>query len=52
MTGDVGKLYAEALFELSLEMGDPEPVYKELNNYNDIFRTNPDFIKLLFSFCN
>lgn len=49
MTGDVGKLYAEALFELSLEMGDPEPVYKELNNYNDIFRTNPDFIKLLFS---
>ncbi|MGN0621938.1 MAG: ATP synthase F1 subunit delta [Porcipelethomonas sp.] len=49
MTGDVGKLYAEALFELSLEAGDPEPVYTELNEYNSLFSENPDFVKLLFS---
>lgn len=49
MTGDVGKLYAEALFDLSLEGDNLETVYEELNGYNSIFSENPDFIKLLFS---
>ncbi len=49
MTGDVGKLYAEALFELSLEAGDPKPVFDELNEYNRIFTENPDIIRLFHS---
>lgn len=47
MTGEVGKLYAQALFELSTENNELDKVYNELNGYSDIFEQNPDLIKLL-----
>jgi F-type H+-transporting ATPase subunit delta len=49
MTGDVGKLYAKALFELCLETGNAKEVYSELNSYSEIFQENPEFLKLLSS---
>ncbi len=49
MTGDVGKLYAQALFELSLEQNDLTEVYNDLTECSKIFDDNPDFVSLLDS---
>lgn len=49
MTGDVGKLYAQALFELSLEQNDLTEVYNDLTECSKIFEDNPDFVSLLDS---
>lgn len=49
MTGDVGKLYSTALFELSGEENTFDEVHSQLNEYNDIFKDNPDFVKFLSS---
>ena len=47
MTGDVGKLYAQALFELSLESESLENVCFELKQCREIFDENPQLVKLL-----
>ena len=49
MTGDVGKLYAQALFELSLESESLENVCFELKQCREIFDENPQssFLVLL-----
>lgn len=49
MTGDVGKLYAQALFELSLESENSKEVYSDINECNKVFENNPEFLKLLYS---
>lgn len=49
MTGDVGKLYAQALFELSLESESLENVCSELKQCREIFDENPQLVKLLSS---
>ncbi len=49
MTGDIGKLYAQALFELSLEADSVEEVYKDVNQCRKIFDGNPDLVRLLNS---
>ena len=49
MTGDVGKLYAQALFELSLESESLENVCFELKQCREIFDENPQLVKLLSS---
>jgi F-type H+-transporting ATPase subunit delta len=49
MTGDVGKLYAQALFELSLEAGNLDEVYGDINQCREIFDENPELVSLLSS---
>lgn len=49
MTGDVGKLYAQALFELSLEQNDLDDVYNDLMQCSKVFGDNPEFVSLLDS---
>lgn len=49
MTGDVGKLYADALFELCTESGSIENVYEDLNQCRRVFDDNPELLKLLGS---
>lgn len=49
MTGEVGKLYANALFEISLENNDADNIYNDLLQCNEIFSQNPDLVKLLSS---
>lgn len=49
MTGDVGHLYAEALFELSLEQNELEKVYNDLTECSKVFEDHPDFVTLLDS---
>ena len=48
MTGDVGKLYAQALFELSLESESLENVCFELKQCREIFDENPQLVKLSY----
>ncbi len=49
MTGDVGKLYAKALFELSIEAEISKEVYGDINECRKLFDDNPDLVKLLNS---
>ncbi|MGN1481130.1 ATP synthase F1 subunit delta [Porcipelethomonas sp.] len=49
MTGDVGKLYADALFELCTESGCIEEVHEDLNQCRMVFDDNPELVKLLGS---
>ncbi|MGN0614402.1 MAG: ATP synthase F1 subunit delta [Porcipelethomonas sp.] len=49
MTGDVGKLYAQALFELSLEAENIEEIHKDINECRKIFDDNPELTALLDS---
>lgn len=49
MTGDVGKLYAQALFELSLETDKTDEVYSDINQCREIFDQNPELAALLDS---
>lgn len=46
MTGEVGKVYAEALFSLCMEDGTLEPVYTELCACNQVLRDNPELVTL------
>lgn len=47
MTGDVGKIYADALFELGREDNTLDEIYKTLNECRNVFRANPDLLKLM-----
>ena len=49
MTGDVGKLYAQALFELSLEENDLEQVYGDMEQCRKVFEDHPELTDLLNS---
>lgn len=49
MTGDIGKLYSQALFELGLELGNNDEIHKDLNECRKIFDDYPDFAKILAS---
>ncbi len=49
MTGDVGKLYAQALFELGIEAENLKEVYDDINECRKIFDDNPELLKLLYS---
>ena len=49
MTGDIGKLYAQALFELSLETDKVSEVYDDINQCRKIFDDNPELVHLLNS---
>ncbi|MBQ9695431.1 MAG: F0F1 ATP synthase subunit delta, partial [Oscillospiraceae bacterium] len=44
MTQTVGKVYAEALFQLAKEEHKEEQVWKELNEVADVMAENPQFI--------
>lgn len=47
MTGSVGKIYSEAIFELAAEQGCGEQVFKELTSLRSIWMENPGLAKLL-----
>ena len=47
MTGQVGKVYADAVFDLCLEEDTLEPVYKDLNACAAVFRKEPGLAQLL-----
>ena len=47
MTGRVGKVYADAVFDLCLEEGTLESVYKDLNACAAVFREEPGLAQLL-----
>lgn len=47
MTQTVGKVYAEALFQLAQEEHSEAEVYRELNEAADMFAQHPDFVMLL-----
>ena len=49
MTGDVGKIYADALFELCAESGCIKEVYEDMNQCRRVFDDNPELVKLLGS---
>ncbi|MBD5142197.1 MAG: F0F1 ATP synthase subunit delta [Oscillospiraceae bacterium] len=47
MTQTVGKVYAEALFQLAKEEQKEKQVYTELKQFADIIKQYPDFVVLL-----
>ena len=47
MAAEVAKLYAEALFELFTEAGSDENMHRQLNEFADVFKSNPDLTTLL-----
>ena len=47
MTGQVGKVYADAVFDLCLEEDTLEPIYKDLNACAAVFRKEPGLAQLL-----
>lgn len=47
MTGAVGKVYSEALFELAAEQNCAEQVFNELESLKAVWRDNPELSKLL-----
>jgi len=47
MTNEVGKLYADALFQLCVEQDCLESVYAGIQEYNEIFTKYPQLVKLL-----
>ena len=47
MAAEVAKLYAEALFELFTEAGSDEKLHTQLNEYAEVFKSNPDLTTLL-----
>lgn len=49
MTGDVKKLYSQALFELCLENNSLKEVYEDINQCRKVFDDHPEFVELLFS---
>lgn len=49
MTGDVGKLYSQALFEIGLENNDLVTLEQDMTQCNTVFEENPELVKLLNS---
>ncbi|MDE6730778.1 MAG: F0F1 ATP synthase subunit delta, partial [Oscillospiraceae bacterium] len=47
MTQTVGKVYAEALFQLAKEEHQEKKIYEELNQVADLLQSYPDFVLLL-----
>lgn len=47
MTGSVGKVYSEAIFELASEQNCAEAVFEELKSLKKIWCENPELAKLL-----
>lgn len=47
MSGDVGKIYADALFELCKDDNSYDTVHKDLNDCNKVFTDNPELIKIM-----
>ncbi len=47
MTGSVGKIYSEAIFELAAEQSCAGQVFEELTSLKKIWTENPDVAKLL-----
>lgn len=49
MTGDVGKLYSEALFEIGLENNNLDELNDDIKQCRSVFEKNPELVKLLAS---
>lgn len=49
MTGDIGKVYSQALFEIALESGCLDEINSEMGQCRTVFEENPELIKLLVS---
>ena len=49
MTGDIGKVYSQALFEIALESGCLDEINSEMGQCRTVFEENPELIKLLAS---
>ncbi len=49
MTGDVGKLYSQALFEIGIENNTLDELNNDMIQCRAIFEQNPELIKLLSS---
>lgn len=49
MTGDVGKLYSEALFEIGLENNNLDELNDDIKQCRNVFEENPELVKLLAS---
>lgn len=49
MTGDIGKLYSQALFELCLENDSLGDVSRDMSLCRTVFEDNPQLVKLLNS---
>lgn len=47
MAAEIAKIYAKALFEMYIEDGCNEKMHQELNEFADVFRTNPELTQLL-----
>ncbi len=47
MTGSIGKVYSEAIFELAVEQNCAETVFNELESLKTIWSENPGFAKIL-----
>jgi F-type H+-transporting ATPase subunit delta len=47
MTGSVGKIYSEAIFELASENDCAESVFEELKALKDVWKNNPELAKML-----
>lgn len=49
MTGDIGNLYSQALFEIGLENNSLDELGSDIKQCKDIFEENPELVKLLDS---
>lgn len=49
MTGDVGKLYSEALYEIGLENNNLDELNNDVKQCRIVFEENPELVKLLGS---
>lgn len=49
MTGDVGKLYSEALYEIGLENNNLDELNNDVKQCRTVFEENPELVKLLGS---
>lgn len=49
MTGDVGKLYSQALFEIGMENSRLEELDSDMSQCRTVFEENPELLKLLNS---
>lgn len=49
MTGDVGKLYSQALFEIGLENSSLDVLSEDMAQCRAVFEDNPELVKLLGS---
>lgn len=49
MTGDVGKLYSEALYEIGLENNNLDELNNDVKQCRTVFEENPELVKLLAS---